>query len=460
MCSIFFSTKKQGDLETINKFLKPRGPDSTNYDFRNGTFFIHNLLSITGAITTQPLFNEDDSIGMVFNGEIYNYKRFGDYDNDSKCIIPLYKKHGVNFLTGLDGEFAIIIVDYSKRIVILSTDIFGTKPLFYSNENGICAATYKHPITSNGFSNVKKMKANTVLVLDLDTGALKHVYELHKFDLNQHKTSPADWFTAFSRSIKKRTDGVTKKMFIGLSSGYDSGAIACELAKQKVPFSPFTIVGSENIPVLNNRYAILSQYLRQPVDVLGYTDSEFITKEAARKYIMEKTEEWKYTIYSSRSSYNEFNLSLWDDNGSISLSQLCDNATKCTFEGEENVNGRNKMKILISGAGADEIFSDYGWNGVSKYQHSNFGGLFPKDLKSIFPWPSFFGSSMESYLAKDEFVGGSYGLEVRYPFLDKDVVQEFLWLTADYKNSKYKSVLHDYLSGNHFPFAPNEKIGF
>ena len=110
--------------------------------------------------------------------------------------------------------------------------------------------------------------------------------------------------------------------------------------------------------------------------------------------------------------------------------------------------------------GGDEIFSDYGFGGQSKYQHSNFGGLFPEDLHTIFPWPSFYGSTMESYLAKEEYVGGAYGMESRYPFLDKAVVQEFLWLDVKLKNGQYKNVLHEYFVRNRFPFAPGQKIGF
>ena len=446
MCSIFFSNKQQGDLEIINKFLKPRGPDGSNFDFRNNTIFIHNLLSITGEYTRQPLFDNNDEVGMVFNGEIYNYKDFGKYDNDSKCIIPLYKKHGINFITTLDGEFAIILVDYKNNEVIVSSDIFGTKPLFLSTSNGICASTYKQPLIENGFTDIKKVPANTTILLDLKTGKEKDRFKIHNFDLNQHKTYPTDWFKAFHDSMKKRAvDDVREKTFIGLSSGYDSGAIACELLKQNAKFKAYSITGSENTGILNKRWDILKRSPNVELKISTISQNE---RETAHNYLLENTEEWKYTIYSKRSSYNEFNLSLWDDNGANSLSHLCSMAKN------------DGKKILLSGAGADEIFSDYGWNGQSKYQHSNFGGLFPEDLKTIFPWPSFFSSSMESYLMKDEFVGGSYGLEVRYPFLDKNVVQEFLWLSHNYKNSNYKSVLHDYLKQNNFPFSQNEKIGF
>jgi hypothetical protein len=67
---------------------------------------------------------------------------------------------------------------------------------------------------------------------------------------------------------------------------------------------------------------------------------------------------------------------------------------------------------------------------------------------------------MESYLAKEEYVSGAYGLEGRYPFLDRAVVQEFLWLSADLKNSVYKNVLDNYLTMHNYPFQRGVKTGF
>jgi asparagine synthetase B (glutamine-hydrolysing) len=78
----------------------------------------------------------------------------------------------------------------------------------------------------------------------------------------------------------------------------------------------------------------------------------------------------------------------------------------------------------------------------------------------VFPWPNFFASSQEAFLVKEEYIAGAFGLETRYPFLDKDVVQEFLWLDSDLKNKHYKSVLHNYLSNNNFPFEKDVKRGF
>ena len=119
----------------------------------------------------------------------------------------------------------------------------------------------------------------------------------------------------------------------------------------------------------------------------------------------------------------------------------------------------DKKRIYMSGQGSDEIISDYGFNGSKFYDHSEFGGNFPEDLNGFWPWRSFYDGTQIKYLNKEEYTAGHFGIEARYPFLDKDLVQEFLWLDSSLKNSKYKSALSEYLEANDFPFK-NEKIGF
>ena len=127
-----------------------------------------------------------------------------------------------------------------------------------------------------------------------------------------------------------------------------------------------------------------------------------------RNFLEGGTEQFNYTIRCSNSNYNEYDRRLIDDKAASWMSLVCNTA-------KEDGN-----RLYLTGMGADEIFSDYGFGGVKKTQHSNFGGLFPDDLSTIFPWPSFYYSSMESYIAKEEYVAGLHGIEARYPFLDKD----------------------------------------
>lgn len=441
MCSFVFSTMYGSQrVEDINKFLKYRGPDYTNVVQKDCTFFIHNLLHITGAFKPQPIIEDD--IAVVYNGEIYNYKSFGDYQTDGECLIPLYRQHGERFVSMLDGEFALCLVDYRKRIVVISTDIFKTKPLFVSIDGGyIGCATYRDALEKLGHKKIVKATPNATLIISLNDGSCSWM-PVYTFNLRQFKTSYDDWVQAFRGSVEKRIRNTEMKIFIGLSSGYDSGAIYSELLRLDIDFTTVSLTGTENNEVMLGRTLMSNE--KTDMEMCGKSPDE---SAVSLKDLAERTEPFQFTIHSSRSKYNEFSTWLATEGGAVHFATVCRMARK------------KDCKICLSGTGADEIISDYGFNGKAIYQHSNFGGLFPESLESVFPWASFYGSTMESYIAKEEYAGGMYGIELRYPFLDKKLVQEFLWLSKDLKNRIYKAPLDHYLTISGMPFI-NEKRGF
>ena len=109
-----------------------RGPDTTNLIEVGDYFFMHNLLSITGEFTPQPFVDQEREVVVVYNGEIYNAE---GYDTDGKVIIPRYFQYGFRMPRHLDGEFAICLVDYRNQKILLSTDVFATKPLWWCVED-------------------------------------------------------------------------------------------------------------------------------------------------------------------------------------------------------------------------------------------------------------------------------------------------------------------------------------
>jgi len=214
-----------------------------------------------------------------------------------------------------------------------------------------------------------------------------------------------------------------------LSSGYDSGAIAKELNMQNVTFKAFSIIGKENEDIIRERCSLLKD-----TEIIRLDDKQYSeTKTFLSKYCED---------------YNHNNYRVLDDKACQGLGYISSLAQKENY------------KIYFSGQGADEIISDYGWGGSKIYPHSQFGGLFPNNLKELFPWNSFYNGTQTDYINKEECVAGCYGMETRYPFLDVELVQEFLWLTADLKNKSYKSCLKEYLSFKDFPFDENAKCGF
>ena len=110
---------------------------------------------MTGEVTPQPFV--DDGIVCLYNGEIYNYKEFGDYKSDGYCIIDLYKEYGVDFVKKLDGEYAILLLDFNSDLILMATDPFKTKPLFYSNCDGdFGCSTYRTPLEKINHNEIKK----------------------------------------------------------------------------------------------------------------------------------------------------------------------------------------------------------------------------------------------------------------------------------------------------------------
>ncbi|HUV81579.1 MAG TPA: hypothetical protein VMW53_00675 [archaeon] len=411
----------------INRFSQFRGPDLTKHNLREGVCFIHNLLHITGEKTEQPI--EFDDIWIVFNGEIYNYKDLGDYSSEGPCIADAYRNRE---LYKLDGEFAIVIVDFKEQIITAYTDSFSTKPLWVGfGEGKFCFASYKSSVEAIGLEAVR-MPWGTNLVYDMKKKGLEWITSNYAFDIKQKKDTYDDWIKAFKNSIRKRTRDVGRGMFMGLSSGYDSGAISCELDNQGVECSRYTVMANETKEILNRRYEQHGGYLMKPF-VEDY--------KRVRQYIKENCEDFKY-----RDKFNKYNIK--KDKASVGLGLICELAQK------------KDQRVYFSGQGSDEIMSDYGFNGRKFMSHSEFGGKFPKSLKGFFPWHSFYDGTQIKYLNKEEYIAGCYGIETRYPFLDRDLVQEFLWLTPELKNRRYKAPLHEYFKRNDYPFEEGVKKGF
>lgn len=439
MCSFLITTILEFILDYVNYYQKFRGPDATNDIIINNVRFIHNLLHMTGEVTLQPFVNEDSTIVCIFNGEIYNYKNFGDYKSDGLCLIDLYIKHGTNFIKELDGEFAIVLFDFTKDIFICSTDVFSTKPLWYSIENGeLCIASYKSALTRLKFTNPIKLDPNTTIIFSLKEKIILDKITVFDFNLEQKKTTYDDWITAFDNAIIKRAKNTSYDVFVCLSSGYDSGVICCALNKNKINYKTYTILSRENINILNKRFE-LNTYCTEKT-VFHLHKDEY---DREKKYVREHCEDFNYIIPKQK-----FMLKISDDKGARGMSFIFrQSSTK-------------KQRVYLSGQGGDEIYSDYGYNGKKFYKHSQFGGKFPKDLTQIFPWRSFYGGTQLSYLSKEENISGLHGIEGRYPLLDKYAVQEFLWLVPDLKNKYYKGPIHAYMQQNDYPFDENIKIGF
>lgn len=127
--------------------LEHRGPDGTGFYFDRGLGLGHARLSIIDLEGgKQPLANEDGSVRVTFNGEVFNYRelRAGlrrrghvfSTDSDTEVLVHLYEDHGERFVEHLNGQFALALWDVRRRKLILARDRVGIAPLFYTREDG------------------------------------------------------------------------------------------------------------------------------------------------------------------------------------------------------------------------------------------------------------------------------------------------------------------------------------
>jgi len=142
-----------GQIKRMCRVLAHRGPDDEGYYFNKMIGLGHRRLSIIDLNTGhQPISNEDDTIWIVLNGEIYNYQKLREQlirsghrfktQTDTEVIIHLYEEAGIDCVEQLRGMFAFALWDSKKERLILARDRIGQKPLFYtSNERGLIFAS-------------------------------------------------------------------------------------------------------------------------------------------------------------------------------------------------------------------------------------------------------------------------------------------------------------------------------
>ncbi len=130
-------------LERMNAALRHRGPDSDGFYVRDNIGLAMRRLAIVDLSTgDQPIANEEESVWIVFNGEIFNYPelrpalenmghRFRT-NADTEAIIHLYEEYGPDCVDHLRGQFAFAIWDERRSRLLLARDRLGQKPLYYT----------------------------------------------------------------------------------------------------------------------------------------------------------------------------------------------------------------------------------------------------------------------------------------------------------------------------------------
>ncbi len=128
--------------------IRHRGPDAEGKYIDSSIALGHRRLSIIDVSSQgdQPIFNEDGSLVIVFNGEIYNYRSIREKlieaghnfrtNTDTEVLVHGYEEYGDKLLNMLRGMFAFVIWDKNKQELFGARDYFGIKPMYYAMMEG------------------------------------------------------------------------------------------------------------------------------------------------------------------------------------------------------------------------------------------------------------------------------------------------------------------------------------
>jgi asparagine synthase (glutamine-hydrolysing) len=182
-----------GDKEILKRMARTmvhRGPDGEGFYFDDRAGLAHRRLSIIDLEGgKQPMSNEDGTVWVTFNGEIYNYVELREAlerkghrfktDSDTETIVHLYEEHGVDFPKFLRGMFAVGLWDRRERRLVLSRDRLGKKPLFYGRvgDNFYFASELKALLEAPGFQRDIDPEALTDYFSLLYIAAPKTIYK-------------------------------------------------------------------------------------------------------------------------------------------------------------------------------------------------------------------------------------------------------------------------------------------
>ena len=135
-------------LWRMNKRLEHRGPDQADIKILGNVGMGFTRLSIIDLLGgMQPLYNEDHSLVLICNGEIFNYKELNNElmqkghvfrtKSDCECILHLYEEYGEDFLNLLNGQFAFFLYDQKRKRAMCVRDQVGIAPFYYTITNGL-----------------------------------------------------------------------------------------------------------------------------------------------------------------------------------------------------------------------------------------------------------------------------------------------------------------------------------
>ena len=509
MCGIFgVIVKSEGIsipvfLEKMRLMMGHRGPDDYGQFLNDKWGFSHVRLSIVDIEGgKQPIFNNDKNLGIIYNGEVYNYKELQreliEHDftfktkSDTEVVLKSFEERGTESFSSLKGMFAFCIWDREKNIVYLVRDQFGIKPLYiYEDEKQIIFSSEikcllalpgldfsldprgiqdylrfrysQSPYTM--FKKIKRLEAGTFLKIENGTSAQFRFWDV-VYNHRKNKLSVNDLKTKIEEKIETAVQSqLMGEVPVGilLSGGIDSSTIAYYVNKSGVKLKTFNI----GFPEVNE-----FEYSSAVAERLGLEHVEITM-----------------TIEDLIKNFDNVMWAIDEplaDPACLPLYYLCQELKK-------------HVTVVLSGEGADEIFAGYNQYSSTLMENLDYHDQFPKFLEKSFYFTDYRnllkdehlvdntsrfekyfneqGSLLNAMLAYDmktwipedlmmkaDKILMAHSLEGRFPFLDRDLFECVSKIQPEFKishNGETKWILKEIMKEN-LPtkIIERKKMGF
>ncbi len=313
-------------VERMCAALEHRGPDSRGIHAAGPAGLgIQRLRVVDVEGGDQPIYNEDRSIAVVLNGEIYNFRelrrrleasghRFRT-DGDTEAIVHLYEEEGVECVRSLDGMFAFALWDEPRRRLLVARDRVGKKPLFYALREGSltfaseltallqddeiprdvdeqaldCYLAYGYvPAPLSAFEAVRKLPPATKMVYEGGGVALERYWRLdygRKHDVGDPRELHAPLRETLRRAVRRRlVSDVPLGAF--LSGGIDSSAVVAAMAQETAePVRTFSIgFDSEHFDELDHAREVAELFGTEHEELRVRPDAISVAPRIARRH--------------------------------------------------------------------------------------------------------------------------------------------------------------------------------
>lgn len=389
--------KAQGEvlLKNMLKVIEHRGPDSNGLWSTDGFAFGMQRLSIIDLIGgDQPIWSVE-GVGIVFNGEIYNFKNLRSNlekkgvvfktHSDTEVILQLYIQKGLEFVYDLEGMFGICLYDPRLQKVYCIRDRLGVKPLYYYQDSEFFAfgseikslleifpkkielnqqaiwdyLTLRYvPSPETMWQNICKLEPGHWLEYDLKTESIR-IEKYWSLDFNSNKKIKTknyekEFENLFLEAVEKRLLASDVPVGILLSGGLDSSCVAAAAVElNHKNFHTFSIGFEEGGEFCERKYA------RKVADFVGSTHHEIVISQ---KQFINFLEEFVW--------YSDEPIA---DLASIPLYYLSKLASE-------------HVKVVLSGEGSDEIFAGYNLGRLARtLSYARLADYLPKSILKRLP---------------------------------------------------------------------------